>query len=275
MDDFEIPEDIVETRTASSVIYDLSNEDYHNHKSISKSGLDLIAKSPAHFIKNERKESPAFKKGTLIHCAILEPDYLLSRYHPVNLRYDLRTKKGKALLEEETQLANGKIIVYPDEWNIAIRVRDEIHRHKVTKHLFDGGESEISVFSRLNDVDVRCRPDYINGSVVVDLKSTIEAKNKFKQSVVKLRYFVQDPFYSDILSNEGIGVSNFLFVAIEKTEPFGIAIYELDDDAVSYGRREYTKDLDIYKRCLDSGIWPGYEESIQTLSLPSYLTNGY
>ena len=56
----------------------LSNEEYHGDKdAVSKSGLDLIAKSPAHFKwaqDNPRSETPAMQKGTLIHTMVLEPE---------------------------------------------------------------------------------------------------------------------------------------------------------------------------------------------------------
>lgn len=287
---WDIPEDILEDDSSigavsalsdflcnlnirPGVINDLSNEDYHAHPSISKSGLDAINKSPAHYIKSEHKETPAFKKGTLIHCAILEPDYLDSRYCALTEKLDLRTKKGKEKYAEQEVIANGRIIVTAEEWVMAIRVREEVSNHKIAKHLFDGGVSETSIFSSLDDTAVRCRPDYWNGSIVIDLKSTDDAAHGFINSAKKYRYYVQHPYYCDVMESEGIEISNFLFVAIEKTEPFGINVYELDDDAIEYGRSQYLLNLDTYKRCLDTGKWPCYEQSIKTLSLPRYVTN--
>lgn len=57
----------------------LSNEDYHSGPGVSKSGLDLISRSPAHFryAKNNpdaRRETAAFKIGGAGHALILEPD---------------------------------------------------------------------------------------------------------------------------------------------------------------------------------------------------------
>ncbi len=287
--EWEIPEDLAESQQISEqvgniiaglknptgIVHDLSNEDYHAHPSISKSGLDAINKSPAHYIKSEHKETLAFKKGTLIHCAILEPDCLESRYLALTEKLDLRTKKGKQAYAEHDVLANGRIIVTAEEWVMATRVREEVSHHKIAKHLFDGGVSETSIFSQINDTNVRCRPDYlhIDSGICVDLKSTDDAAHGFVRSAQKYRYYVQHPYYCDVMESAGIEISNFLFVAIEKTEPFGICVYELDDDAVEFGRRQYNLNLDTYKRCLDSGEWPCYSEEIKTLSLPSYLTN--
>lgn len=257
----------------TGVVYDLSNEDYHAHHSISKSGLDLIARSPAHFMKNERIETPSFRKGTLIHCAILEPDYLDARYSPLTEKLDLRTKRDKEKYAEYEAKSGGRTIVTAEEWVMASRVRDEVQKHKIARHLFDGGISEASVFSSLEGVEARCRPDYWNGEIIVDLKSTDDASGGFVKSVQKYRYFVQQPFYTDITESVGAEISHFLFVAVEKTEPFGICVYELDDEAVRYGREQYRLNLETYKRCLETGEWPCYEQTIKTLSLPRYVTN--
>jgi hypothetical protein len=273
-DDWSIPEDLAsDEEPLTNIVYDISNEDYHAHPSISKSGLDAVAKSPAHFISNKHIETPAFKKGTLIHCAVLEPDYLDSRYFGMTEKIDKRTKIGKEKFAEYEIQSGGRIIVTAEEMVMASRIRDEVGKHKIASQLFTGGMSETSIFSKFGDTAVRCRPDYWNGEIVIDLKSTDDALSGFTKSTHKYRYYVQHPFYVDIMEKEGVEIANFLFVAIEKTEPFGICIYELDEEAIDYGRREYNANLDTYRRCLESGLWPGYEEAIKTLSLPRYAIN--
>ncbi|MGZ5077013.1 MAG: PD-(D/E)XK nuclease-like domain-containing protein [Methylobacter sp.] len=261
------------TETSNNIVYDMSNEDYHAHPYISKSGLDLIDISPAHFKKSERNETAAFQKGTLIHCAILEPDFLESRYFGMAETIDRRTKDGKAKYAEYEAKASGRILVTAEEMKMGMRIRDEVSQHKIAGQLFSGGDSEVSIFSEIDGTGVRCRPDYLNGPIAVDLKSTEDAAGGFIRSVTKYRYYVQDPFYTDVMAKEGIDIEHFLFVAIEKSEPYGICVYELDGDAVNYGRKRYRENLDLYRRCLDSGHWPGYEQTINTLSLPRYLLN--
>ena len=63
------------------IYYGMSNADYHASEGISKSGLDLIASSPAHYYARkldpkrppEAEQTIAQQNGEIAHCAILEP----------------------------------------------------------------------------------------------------------------------------------------------------------------------------------------------------------
>ena len=76
---------------------------YHTNTSrISKSGLDLINRAPAHYWErylnphaSPQKETPALLIGSAVHCAVLEPEEFGKRY-AVGPRVDRRTSKGKA-----------------------------------------------------------------------------------------------------------------------------------------------------------------------------------
>lgn len=67
-------------------IYDnITNHDYHNGPGISKSGLDLIAKSPAHYYHavnaaNDNEPTAAQAFGTAFHALLLEPELFWATY---------------------------------------------------------------------------------------------------------------------------------------------------------------------------------------------------
>lgn len=61
----------------------LPNADYHGGPGVSKSGLDLIHRSPLHFDharKTTREQTPAQRLGTAAHDLILEPEEFWNRY---------------------------------------------------------------------------------------------------------------------------------------------------------------------------------------------------
>ena len=41
------------------------------------------------------------------------------------------------------------------------------------------------------------------------------------------------------------------------------------------GRREYKRLLKLYLKCLTSGVWPCYDQSIQQLDLPRWAKENY
>jgi hypothetical protein len=74
----------------------LPNADYHGGPGISKSGLDLIRKSPAHYRAivtadndNERKPTPAQAIGTALHMLVLEPAEFARTYTLALQRQDV------------------------------------------------------------------------------------------------------------------------------------------------------------------------------------------
>lgn len=63
----------------------ISNADYHGGPGISKSGLDLVRRSPQHYKAvvdgaNDNQPTPAQMIGTAAHCLILEPQEFAKNY---------------------------------------------------------------------------------------------------------------------------------------------------------------------------------------------------
>lgn len=63
----------------------MSNADYHGGEGISKSGLDLIHKTAAHYkavkdSSNDNLSTPAQMIGTAFHCMLLEPQEFIKNY---------------------------------------------------------------------------------------------------------------------------------------------------------------------------------------------------
>lgn len=250
----------------------MTNEEYHAHPALSKSGLDRLAISPAHYqawLSEPRIETPAMKLGSAVHCGILEPDRFLKDYAPLPEGLDRRTKAGKEMYAELE--SSGKILLSADDLETVNRMRDSVLAHPAARELLAEGIAETSHFAELGGVAVKCRPDWLSGGIVVDLKTTQDASlSGFSKSIANYRYAVQAPFYSDILASLGHDVVAFLFIAVEKTAPYAVGVYELDDMSIEIGREQYQHDLDTYRRCVESGEWPAYSNGIEKISLPKW-----
>ena len=67
-----------------------------------------------------------------------------------------------------------------------------------------------------------------------------------------------------------VGALFFTFIAIEKTAPHGIGIYNLDRESIEIGRQENERCLAMIAECTKKNAWPGYATEVQTISLPRW-----
>ena len=258
----------------SQILHDMPNADYHASPAISKSGLDKIAKSPAHY--RAAKEPPAeitdaMVIGSAFHDYILLPEIFQTAYTVLPEDFNGRTKDGKSYLE--TIKASGQTILKA-EWLKDIQgMAAAVAAHPKAAALLTGGHPEVSIFWQDADtgIDCRCRPDYIHSSgIIADLKSTADAgPAAFSKSCANFRYHVQDAFYSEgFYQATGAWPRGFVFIAVEKTAPYAVACYTLDDVAKEKGRELYQQDLQTLQAAQAANEWPAYSDQIETLTLP-------
>lgn len=83
----------------SKIIYDLPNSEYHASPAISKSGLDKIALSPAHFKADQEQEiksdSDILIFGSAFHDYILLPEIFQIKYAVLEKDFSGTKKKEK------------------------------------------------------------------------------------------------------------------------------------------------------------------------------------
>lgn len=257
-------------------IYDCyTNAEYHAHEAVSKSDLDLIHKSPAHYKAARHEDTPALRFGTAFHCAVLENDRFNETYTVIE--GDRRTKAVKDSIKDAE--AAGKIILTADDFNAIMSMAQAVFKNPICAALLRGSLKENSVFSELDGVRVKCRPDgwSIEKGVLFDLKSTEDASPEgFARTVAKYRYHVQDAFYRHVVASAIGGDADdlsFIFIAVEKKPPFAVALYQLDELATLQGWVDAREDLRRYKAAKESGKWCGYSPRIETLSLPRWAVS--
>lgn len=255
-----------------SVIENMTNAEYHAHPAISKSGLDLIDKSPAHYFYREHKTTPAMIIGSAFHDLVLLPGSFNSMYSVLPEGVNMRTKEGKALHEKIE--SEGLTPISHDDFNIISAMKESVFAHFSASKLLENGQAETSIFwTDETDVECRCRPDFItHNGIIVDLKSTTDASPQgFAKSVANYRYHVQDAYYSHGYRHAfGTLPQGFVFIAVEKVPPYAVAVYTLDDIAKLEGEFRFKENLETYKQALDTNVWTAFSSKIETLSLPRW-----
>jgi exodeoxyribonuclease VIII len=264
-------------------IENLTNREYHEGPGVSKSDLDQIARSPAHYMAYKaapHEPNPAMLLGSAFHTAVLEPGEFEARYCVAPEGIDRRTKAGKEAWAEFEYEANGKEILKPDVMETVRGMAEAVAAHPLARSLVTRGKAEQSIYWESSVVDgvlSKCRPDFVKDLtdgryVVVDLKSTEDARPAaFERSAWNFRYYVQSAYYWDgCTSAFGHAPHAFLFIAVEKEAPYAVAVYEASIEMLNAGREEYFRNLCVYKECMDSGVWPAYPVEIQKLMPPRW-----
>lgn len=265
----------------AGILTGVSEADYFARPEISQSDLAHMAKSPLHFWYNkysserEKKESTEAQKfGTLLHSMALEPDKFDERYVVAPEGIDRRTKDGKATWAQLQDEAVGKTIIKADDFNKAKAMRGALLADPVLGILLNsdsekaGRELTILWTDEATGLNCRGRVDLLYDGIAMDIKTTQDASpTKFRKSIGNFRYHVQAAFYIDGLKAVGCGDIAWLWGAIEKEAPYATLPCGLQPDALERGRQIYRAELEQVARCLDSGKWPSYSESIVMLDL--------
>ena len=252
----------------NEIIYNMPAEQYHSTRALSKSGLDQFRKSPAHFLswqvgESRNESTPAMEFGTAVHMAILEPHFFKDRY--TVFTGDRRTKDGKAAYE--AVLSSGRTPLNEEQWESITGAAAAIHAHPNAALLIDKIKPEVSVFANWG-TKVKARIDGLGDDFIIDVKTTQDASPKaFAKSIAQFNYHVQAAWYQRIT-----GIERFIFIAVEKEAPFGVACYELDQQAIDLGASIIDESLKLFTECEQLNSWPCYATAIQTLSLPGWAT---
>jgi hypothetical protein len=207
------------------------------------------------------KPTPAQVFGTVLHGALLEPERVLHITRPDGLSF--QTKEGKAWRDAQT-----RPILSAEEAQDIAGATAAMQAHPIGSAILHKAQKEVSVFSRCLDtgISVKGRLDLVfqdetGRTVVADIK-TCEDAREFPRDARKWGYPRQAAWYLDLL-----GASAFLFVAVEKTAPYGIRVFQIDEESLERGRDIYRANLRTLRECTDAAQWPSYFHEIEPLTV--------
>lgn len=218
------------------------------------------AHSPFNPDQIARENKAEFDIGTAAHLAVLEPKLYKSRVTHIPFD-DFRTKEARDLRDEA--IAADRVALKAPYVKIVDGIRDAIERHPDILALFRGGEAEKSIVWGQRPVR-KCRPDYLFDHTIVDLKTVNSAHPKaISRAAAREGWHVRVPWYRAGVY-EAIGPSplgkprEYIFVCVEKSEPYLIEPYELSERAIAWGEQIIRRALRRWRECNTLKVWPGY-----------------
>ena len=213
--------------------------------SISKTGLDLINKSPAKYyrevIQGKRSASSrALIFGQAFHASVLEP--LVFDDHFVVMPDELAALKKTSKANKQAhadwaaeQIApdgNPKEVLTPIEGAKITGMTSSILAHPLGNRLLQSAAQveQAHYWTTPEGIKLRCKPDLVTSDgVVVDLKSTGSPLGDWHaKSAEPFRYDVQQVHYEAVMKGCGHDVAGFLFLVVTKEAPYDCAVFGLD-----------------------------------------------
>lgn len=267
-------------------IYDIPAELYHSDPvpggSLSHSGaIQLLPPScPAKYHYNRthpEKPNGNFDIGRAAHDLVLRgvDAVVVCDYN------DWKTKAAQTARKAAYEAGRTPLLMA--QWQAVQDMASALYEHHFASALLRGGKPEQAIFwhGPQSNGGVWQRalldflPDRTHDSMHgVEYKSCRSAHpDAISKALWEHRYVQQAPWYLDAMESQGLvkaAATPFFFIMQEKEPPYIITIAQLETDAMQWGRELNAKAIDEYRRCVATNRWPGYEDDVVTVGLPTY-----
>ena len=284
---------------------------YHSAVAASSSILKAIhCESPAHarFLIEEPdgKTSRAMEFGDSCHAALLEPrrfdvEYVVAEQCAAftSKGNEQCSRTGVRVIEVESgprwfceqhakvlrslrEVTPANVVTARERDRLAA-IRTAVWQDPAARELMSRATAvELTLIWEDPATGVRCkaRPDLLiereGAPILADLKTTASAKpERFAAQAAKLGYDLQVAHYLNGLRHCGFGENGSAWViAVESDAPHVISVFEADDyNFVQPGRDHAAAAIQTYFECMTTGVWPGYAQPGQplTLVLPDWI----
>jgi hypothetical protein len=254
----------------------VASHDYHAWPYASASRLKTLHRhTAAHMLAEMEspRDTPAMRLGELVHCRILEPEFVAERF-VVAPDVDRRTKAGKAEWDAFVSSSAGKTVVTEDNMAAAEAMASAVMARRSASGLLAlAPNRECSIISRMYGSLVKARVDAYGDGICIDIKTTSRGSGKhdFAQAISSMGYGLQAALYLNALADREVPVSDFVFIAVETDPPHAVAEYRLDNHIVTLYEQLLPKLLERYYDCVRSGVFGAWPDMVQEIGVSGWL----
>jgi hypothetical protein len=260
------------------IAYRQPDAEYRRELGENQSYLKNILISPAHYKAAKTRRFPVtvnMEIGSALHCRVLEgKEEFESRFllKPDGVAFN--TKEGK-----EWKLANkGKTILAKSDYDNVLGMADSLF----AMDWFNPDQNDYRKYNELSvywDVDgIPCKGrldrlvDMGDHLLVLDLKTTdsVEYSTFLKKVTGGLNYVFQAAWYAEAASVAFDKPAKFIFIGIERSEPWATGIFEVSTEMMAEGVAQINKARKLLKKCLSTKQWPKPEVEYSVMNLPPW-----
>lgn len=257
----------------------LPRDAYDAIVALSATKLKELKRSPQHYkyYLEHPRTSAALTLGIATHTAVLEPerfanDFAVWTNRTATGRMSPRTGKWWDLFCIEN---HGKTILTDDEATTATQIALAVRSHAIAMTYLAQGDPEVTMQWELQGRSCKGRIDWLTKTydhpTLVGLKTARDCRHfVFGWQAAKLGYHIQWGFYHDGYELLTGVKPRMIEIVVESTPPHAVAVYNIPNDILEQGREEYQGLIERLQDCEAKNEWPGPQEGIEDLTLPSW-----
>jgi hypothetical protein len=221
----------------------------------------------------ERREDEKFDIGTAAHAILLEGYAAVEVVHADNWR----TKVAQKSRDEARAAGRIPLLesVLADVEAMVAAARAQLEQHAADPPLFtDGKPEQTLVWEEAGGVICRARLDWLRDDrrTIDDLKTTSRSASPeaYSRALFGVGGDVQAAFYVRGVQELTGETPEFRWVIVETQPPFALSVVSPGPDVLTIGRKKVEYAIDVWRRCLTTGEWPGYPADVCFAELPPY-----
>lgn len=249
----------------------LHHDAYSEIEGVNWSTLRYMRESPAAYMNAllyRQTDSPALMMGRVVHSMVLDRDTSSLAVWKGGIR---RGKEWDAFKAEN----EGLTIITADEHEVASSIASAVLHHPIASELLSGGVTEHAVRWIDHGTGIACkgRIDCYSRGCLIDLKTTRSVDGRrFGAEAARFAYPQQMAHYeAGVRLGMQADVERVILIAVEKTAPYDVGVFEIDPIARQLAAEEVAQLLRRVAECRASGEWPGRYTEIQALQLPAWV----
>jgi hypothetical protein len=257
---------------------------------LNQSSLKNLRKAPKYFAykneNNEQTKEMAF--GSALHEYVLTPESFEKTYKIIP-----DTTRGTNKWRDYQEEFKGKELLVEKDFSRIKEMKNAIYHNNIASRLLNSSEKEVVytwdenviLHSTGETEKIKCKAkvDIVvetNGryDILADIKTTVSASpSEFANSMAKYSYHMQGAFYLEAYKQNTGRDATFLFIAIEKYEPYLLCLHQLSLNDQSIGICDYKNLLMRYLDCKKSDEWSAdiNDGKINATNLPAWYVYQY
>lgn len=270
-----------------TAILDIPAADYHADKIDDQPSLSasiakiLLSSSPRHAWTQHPRLNPNFARhddekfdlGNVVHALLLEGKDAVE----VCAFDSWRSNDAKAQAADAR--AAGRIPLLAkhalEVAEMVSAVKEQLPSFQADPPILTNGKPEQTIVWTEDGVTCRALIDWLHDdySAIDDVKTTRASAEAeaWTRTLYGMQADVQVAFNKRAVK-AATGIDpEFRFVVVEVAPPYEMSLVSLSPSALALANDRMDKALAIWKRCLATNTWPGYDRRIHYVDMPGYL----